>query len=173
MEFDTPESLAPTNKMTLAKAGDIMANLAAAGVVTTLYGSLGVSIYIGDFKEFGDADLVVAPEWVNESWGDLQGIMESLGFQLFDEKEHEFHNASGESVAFAPQTIFARDGIDFDEARDIVSVPTASGTIRTFMPELFKRAYEYSVKDGYRTEGRGKKDQLVLELLDAYTRKES
>lgn len=161
----TPESLVPNEKMTLEKAARIMADLAEHGVAGTLYGSLGVSVYVGDFKEFGDADLVVAPEWTGERWDELQQIMKSLGYQLVDPKEHEFHSARGESVAFAPLTIFERDGIEFDEARDIVTVPTIAGEVRTFNPELFKRAYEYSVKDGYRTEERGKKDQLVLDLL--------
>lgn len=164
MESDTPESLAQNDKMTLEKAASVMANLAEHGVVGTLYGSLGVSVYVGDFKEFGDADLAVAPEWTGERWGELQEIMGSLGYQLVDAKEHEFHSTYGESVAFAPLSIFERDGIEFDE-HDIVTVPTAVGEIRTFTPELFKRAYEFSVKDGYRTEERGKKDQLVLDLL--------
>lgn len=171
MESDTPESLTPTDKMTLAKAGKVMTALASHDVIGTLYGSLGVSVYVGEFKEFGDADLVVPPEWMDERWDELQEIMNSLGYQLVDAKEHEFHSISGESVAFAPQTIFARDGIDFDEMRDIVMVLIDSGDIRTFTPDLFKRAYEYSVKDGYRTEERGKKDQLVLELLEKHTNK--
>jgi hypothetical protein len=151
--------------MTLEKAAKVMADLAEHGVAGTLYGSLGVSVYVGDFKEFGDADLVVASEWTGERWDELQEIMSSLGYQLVDAKEHEFHSARGESVAFAPVTIFERDGIEFDETQDVVTVPTVDGEIRTFTPELFKRAYEYSVKDGYRTEERGKKDQLVLDLL--------
>ena len=165
MESDTPESLAQNDKMTLEKAARVMADLAGHGVDGTLYGSLGVSVYVGNFKEFGDADLVVAPEWTGERWDELQEIMSSLGYQLVDAKEHEFHSARGESVAFAPVTIFERDGIEFDETQDVVTVPTVDGEIRTFTPELFKRAYEYSVKDGYRTEERGKKDQLVLDLL--------
>lgn len=165
MESTTAESLKPTEKMTLEKAARIMTDLADNGVDCALYGSIGVSIYVGAFKEFGDVDLVVAPEWTSERWGELQEIMGSLGYQLVDVKEHEFHSARGESVAFAPLSIFERDGIAFDEARDAVTVQTAAGEIRTFTPELFKRAYEYSVKDGYRTEERGKKDQLVLELL--------
>jgi hypothetical protein len=166
MECDTAESLKPAEKMTLAKAGKVMADLESEGVNCMLYGSLGVSIYVGDFKEFGDADLVVPPEWTGERWCELQEIMLSQGYELFDAKEHEFHSPTGESVAFAPVTIFERDGIEFDDARDVTTASTAAGEIRTFTPELFKRAYEFSVKDGYRTEERGKKDQLVIELLN-------
>lgn len=171
MERDTAESLIPTEKMTLEKAGNIMGSLEAQGVSCTLYGSLGVAVYVGEFKEFGDADLVVPAEWTGERWAELQEIMASLGYQLFDAKEHEFHSQTGESVAFAPVTIFERDGIEFDEARDVTTVSTSAGEIRTFTPRLFKRAYEFSVKDGYRTEERGKKDQVVIDLLDKFANK--
>lgn len=166
MESDTPELLTPTDKMTLVKAGKIMTELAECGVIGTLYGSLGVSVYVGEFKEFGDADLIVPPEWTGERWDKLQEIMASLGYELCNAKEHEFQGKNGESVAFAPSSIFARDGIEFDETKDVVTVPTASGDIRTFTPDLFKRAYEFSVKDGYRRETRHKKDQLILDLLE-------
>jgi len=155
--------------MDLHKAHDIMGLLGWKGVDTVLYGSLGVSVYLGNFKEFGDVDLLVAPEWIEEDWGDLQDIMSSLGFRLVDEKEHEFRGADDESVAFAPLSIFDRDGIEFDPVHDIVDIDVNGTSIKTFSPELFRRAYEYSVKDGYRSEERGKKDQLIIDLLDAYT----
>lgn len=155
-------------EMDLKRAHRVMGSLRSKGVDTVLYGSLGVSVYLGDFKEFGDADLLVAPEWTGERWGELQEIMSSLGFRLVDEHEHEFRGKHDESVAFAPLSIFARDGIEFDESRDVVTVSTTDGHITTFTPELFLRVYAYSVKDGYRTQERGKKDQLVIDLLKNY-----
>lgn len=157
--------------MDLPNAHRIMGLLGWRGVDTVLYGSLGASVYLGNFKEFGDADLIVAPEWTGEDWGDLQEIMGSIGFRLVNEKEHEFRGPHGKSVAFAPLTIFERDGIDFDAKHDIVDIDVNDMGIRTFSPELFRRAYEYSVKDGYRSEERGKKDQLILDLLDDYMAK--
>ena len=157
-----------TKTMDLHKAHDIMGLLGWKGVDTVLYGSLGVSVYLGNFKEFGDADLLVAPEWMGDDWGDLQEIMTSIGFRLVDEKEHEFRGADDESVAFAPLSIFDRDGIEFDPTHDIVDIDVDGATIKTFSPALFRRAYEYSVKDGYRSEERGKKDQLIIDLLDNY-----
>lgn len=154
--------------MDLRKAHHIMGLLGWKGVDTVLYGSLGASVYLGNFKEFGDADLLVDAQWTGEDWSDLQDIMHSLGFRLVDEKEHEFRGADGESVAFAPLSIFERDGIEFDSAHDIVDIEVDRISIKTFTPELFKRAYEYSVKDGYRTEERGKKDQLVIDMLRDY-----
>lgn len=154
--------------MNLHKAHNIMGLLGWKGVDTVLYGSLGVSVYLGNFKEFGDVDLLVAPEWTGHDWGDLQDIMSSIGFRLVDEKEHEFRGADDKSVAFAPLSIFDRDGIEFDPTHDIVDIDVNGMSIKTFAPELFRRAYEYSVKDGYRSEERGKKDQLIIDLLDTY-----
>lgn len=157
-----------TDCMDLVKACTIMGQLGSRGVETVLYGSLGASVYLGDFKAFGDVDFIAAPEWMSEKWGELQTIMTELGFRLVNEKEHEFRDASGVSVAFAPLTIFARDGIDFDAQRDIAAIDVEGGRVRTFTAELFKRAYEYSARDGYRRDERGKKDQSVIDLLDEY-----
>lgn len=157
-----------TKAMDLRRAHNIMKLLGWKGVDTVLYGSLGASVYLGNFKEFGDADLLVAPEWTGHDWADLQDIMSSLGFRLVDEKEHEFRGTDDESVAFAPLSIFDRDGIEFDPTHDIVDIDVDGASIKTFTPELFRRAYEYSVKDGYRSEERGKKDQLIIDLLDTY-----
>lgn len=157
-----------TAVMGLERAHNIMKLLGHKGVDTALYGSLGASVYLGNFKEFGDADLLVDAQWTGEDWSDLQDIMHSLGFRLVDEKEHEFRGADGESVAFAPLSIFERDGIEFDSAHDIVDIEVDGMSIKTFTPELFMRAYAYSVQDGYRTEERGKKDQLVIDMLRDY-----
>lgn len=153
--------------MKLADAPIVMNQLKEQGVNAVLYGSLGASVYLGEFKQFGDIDLVVAPEWLNEKWGRLVRIMGDLAYELADEHEHEFEGPLG-SVAFAPLTIFERDGIMFDEKNDITEVKVGGDVIKTFSPELFKHAYEYSAQDGYRTESRGKKDRLVIDMLTDY-----
>jgi len=109
---------------------------------------------------------------VDERWNELQGIMKQLDYDLVDEKEHEFQDSNGEVVAFAGLTVFERDGIAFDRDTDIVDAGIGENTIKTFSPELLKRAYEYSVNDGYRTEERGKKDQFVIDLLEEYINRE-
>ena len=152
----------------LTDAHKIMLSLAREGIETVLFGSLAASVYLGKFKEFGDIDLLVESMWLNQKWGEFQNILTRLGYQLTDEKEHEFQHKDGETVAFAGLDVFKRDGIAFDPEEDIVEVAAGEDTLRTFSPELLKRAYEYSVSDGYRTEARGKKDQLVIDLLNDY-----
>jgi len=156
----------------LEQTAQLMFRLSQHGVDSVLFGSLGVAIYLGRFKEFGDTDLLVEPVWVSDKWNELQRTMALLGYTLVDEKEHEFQSSDGEVVAFAGLDVFERDGIAFEREIDIVDAAIGENTIKTFSPELLKRAYEYSVNDGYRTEERGKKDQFVIDLLEEYINRE-
>lgn len=63
------------------------------GVSPILYGSLGVSVYLGKFKDFDDIDLLIDDQWFNDKWSDLLRIMTQNGFELIDLKEHEFRNS--------------------------------------------------------------------------------
>lgn len=127
----------------------------------------GVSIYLGPFKAFGDVDLLISPVWLDEKWTDLQAIMTARGFKLVDEHEHEFQNTTGLCVAFAPETVLTRDGI-LDSLDEVVRTKFNDCDVKTLTPEQFKRAYIFSEKDGYRKNTRGKKDQEIIQLLEAY-----
>lgn len=150
-------------------AASIMSNLKTYGVESVLFGSLGVSVYLGNFKEFGDIDLLISHEWLKEKWRELQQIMQTMGFNLVNEREHEFYDGAI-TVAFSHLTIFERDGIGFYPEQDIVVLDKEGYRLKTFSPELFLRTYEYSVRDGYRSKVRKKKDQEVITLLREYIR---
>ncbi|HSX33503.1 MAG TPA: hypothetical protein VLF91_04155 [Candidatus Saccharimonadales bacterium] len=139
-----------------------------AGVDSILYGSQGVSLYLGAFKEFGDIDLLVDNRWVLKDWQELITIMSGLSFALQDEHEHEFINADNIHVAFADKEILKRDGIA-QSLDDILETFTIGNSkICTLKPELFKKAYEFSERDGYRKDVRGKKDREVITRLSEY-----
>lgn len=152
---------------TLDEARIVTERLRERGVEAVLFGSLGVSVYLGAFKEFEDIDLIVPPEWTSEKWAELKEIMRQLTYRLVNEREHEF-SGPGSNVAFAPMSIFEHDEIKFHEGQDIVEIELEGNTIKTFTPELFMRTYEFSAKDGYRIRERGKKDRLVIDMLTRY-----
>lgn len=156
----------------LEDAVQIIRNLQKAKVDPILYGSLGVSQYLGIFKSFNDIDLLVAPEWLHDDWNSLQEVMSELGFSLVDEHEHEFKNDEGLNVAFAQETVLTRDGI-LDSISKVIYVVIDNITIRTLTARDFLAAYRYSVKDGYRIESRGKKDAEIIALLEDYIAKQS
>lgn len=144
------------------KVNDFLSN---NGISPILYGSLGVSVYLGNFKEFGDIDLLVEDSFLNEKWNDLIKIMDNNGFKLIDEDEHEFVNNQNINVAFAKQSILQRDNI-CDLQKDIQTHCIDGVTIRTLSKEAFIRAYTVSVKDGYRRDVRGKKDLDIINRLN-------
>ncbi len=132
-----------------------------------LYGSQGVSLYIGNFKQFGDIDLLVDDRLLGEDWRLLIATMEKLGFTLDDEREHEFSNEEGTTVAFAGKSILMRDNIAQSVDEAIGDFLIEGKKIQTLTPEAFLRAYEHSVKDGYRKDVRGKKDSEIILLIKA------
>lgn len=132
-----------------------------------LYGSQGVSLYLGAFKEFGDVDFLVTENLVGAEWGRLVKLMNDAGFSLKDEREHEFQDGSGLSVAFASETILLRDGV-VDGLEELVVRMVDGVAIKTLSPTAFKKAYEFSAKDGYRKDERGKDDRRIILLLEDY-----
>lgn len=135
------------------------------GINPILYGSLGVSLHIGEFKEIGDIDILVEDEWViGNKWQDLIKLMNQHGFKLINEHEHEFINDQNVDVSFSFHGILIRDNIG-DPTKDSVIIPKDNIDIKTLNIPCFIKAYEYSAKDGYRREKRGKNDLQVVELL--------
>lgn len=132
-----------------------------------IYGSFGVSAYLGEFKDFEDIDILVEDEFVNKKWEEFKKLFESSGFNLISEKEHEFE-LNGKKVGFASKVILTRDKIinDFSEL-----VQYKNNNAFTLTPEDFLKAYKFSIKDGYRINTRGKKDGDIIEKLEIYIKK--
>lgn len=129
-----------------------------------VYGSFGVSQYIGNFKDFDEVDLLIPDEFVKERWGEFKILLESNGFTLVNEKEHEFKKEE-KKVGFASVNILIADNILTDPSE---LIEHKNYDAHTLSPEDFLKAYEFSVKDGYRVEKRGKKDQDIIAKLKSY-----
>jgi hypothetical protein len=144
---------------------DIIKYLKLKDINPILYGSQGVSLYLGAFKKFNDIDLLVGDDWINSKWPNLINIMSRKGFKLIDEHEHEFRNVDT-TVNFASEAILTRDGITESIEEIIVIKKINDLELRTLTLQAFRRAYDYSAKDGYRNQKRGKKDQETIALID-------
>lgn len=129
-----------------------------------LYGSLGVSVYLGNFKEFDDIDLLVEDIYLDNKWPDLVEIMKDNGFELIDAREHEFANEQNLKVAFAKKSILAKDNI-CDPQKDIETYNKNGLSVKTLSKQSFINAYTFSSKDGYRKEKRGKNDLDIINQL--------
>lgn len=156
-----------SNTVTLQLAATIIESLRKHGIDPILYGSLGASLYLGEFKTFSDIDLLVPPTWLQEDWDKLQRILDGMGFALVNVREHEFTNDAGVSVAFAADTVLTRDKI-VSSLDETITGTVGDRAVRTLTPEQFRQAYRFSEKDGYRKDSRGKKDAAIIQLLDDY-----
>lgn len=148
----------------LSKILEILRELSIKPVV---YGSFGVSLYLGDFKKFEDIDILIEDEFINDRWIEFRKLFESRNYNLVDEKEHEFE-LNGHKVGFAPKGILIRDKIinDYKEL-----IPYKNRDAFTLTPEDFLKAYRFSIKDGYRIKTRGKKDESIIKELEIYIKK--
>lgn len=146
---------------TLLKIIEILKKLSVKPVV---YGSLGVSFYLGNFKKFGDIDLLIDDQFLDNDWEKFNLFLLSYGFVLIDEKEHEylFDNLK---IGFAKKSILIKDKIIKDYT-DLVKYKDFDAY--TLQPKHFLAAYRFSLKDGYRINYRMKKDQEVIDKLLKY-----
>lgn len=134
------------------------------GIDSILYGSLGVSVYLGNFREFDDIDLLVDDEYLGDKWVFLKNLMIDKGFSLTDEKEHEFVNTDGVKVAFAEKSVLTDDKI-CDPKKNAVKVIVDGIEVNTLKPGVFIKAYTFSSTDGYRIEKRGDSDLNIVRRL--------
>jgi len=110
------------------------------GVEIVLYGSLGVSVYLGNFKEFNDIDLVVNKEWLSDKWSELIGIMKQNGFELVDQEKHEFINNDGVGVSFLENENYA--GVKVDSGEIKVKTLSKEDFLEVYKRESLKRNKE-------------------------------
>ena len=129
-----------------------------------IYGSFGVSYYLGNFKQFGDLDLLVEDKFIDNNWKELNTFLSSHNFVLINEREHEFL-FDNFKVGFAKKSILIKDGI-IEDYTDLVKYEKVGAY--TLRPEHFLAAYRFSLKDGYRLANRLKKDQEIIDKIIEY-----
>jgi hypothetical protein len=148
----------------LAKILEILKEL---NIKPIIYGSFGASAYLGNFKDFEDIDILIEDEFINEKWEEFIKLFESKSFNLINEKEHEFEFES-KKVGFASKDILIRDEI-INNYLELVQYKNTNAF--TLTPGGFLKAYQFSMKDGYRIKTREKKDEDVIEKLKIYVKK--
>jgi len=138
--------------------------LKGLGIKPVIYGSFGASAYLGNFKTFEDIDLLIKDEFIGNQWKEFRKNLESEGFRLIDEHEHEFE-FEGRKISFASMEILIRDKIinDYSEL-----IQYENEDVLTLTPEGFLKAYRFSEKDGYLINTRNKKDRDIIERLEKY-----
>ncbi len=154
--------------VTLTDYQKVNEHLQKNNIDSILYGSLGVSVYLGNFRDFDDIDLLVDETYIRGEWSKLINIMSQIGFQLADEHEHQFANNEGTKVAFASKNVLVEDNI-CNPTKDGITIQKDNITINTITPESFIKAYTFSSTDGYRLEKRGDSDLQIVHKLKKLT----
>lgn len=148
---------------TLLRIIEILKKLNIKPVV---YGSFGVSYYLGNFKQFGDIDLLIEDKFINDNWKEFNTFLSSHNFVLINEREHEFL-FDNLKIGFAKKSILLKDGI-IENYTDLVKYGGVDAY--TLRPKHFLAAYRFSLKDGYRRTNRLKKDQEIIDKIIEYIR---
>lgn len=123
-------------------------------IVPVLYGSLGLYCKIGEFGKSSDVDILIPDNFLKEKWTDIIDFMESIGFKIINEKEHEFVRED-EFVAFGHQEdLIKKCNIhkgDLEE-RNIGGIK-----FKELSPDQYLLVYNFMLRDKYRQEKREKK----------------
>ncbi|MEK6935465.1 MAG: hypothetical protein AABW67_01630, partial [Nanoarchaeota archaeon] len=119
----------------------ILEILKTLNIKPVIYGSFGVSVYLGNFKNFEEIDILIENEFINDKWQEFRKLFESKGFSLINEKEHEFE-LDGKKVGFASKNILIRDKI-INDYSELIQYKNKDAFI--LMPEDFLKAFKFSV----------------------------
>lgn len=132
-------------------------------IIPLLYGSLGLEQRLQRDLGADDIDILVSEIWLNKRWDRLSGLMEQLGFVLYDLHEHAF-SRDGISVAFASlESLAPFAGIE------IAKIPMVRYNEACYLLldlEDYRKVYTTSSRDGYRKDKKNKDDSAKLRLID-------
>src|SRR5699024_11118758 len=117
------------------------------GISPLLYGSLGLEQVTESKLDPRDIDVLIPLVYLEEKWNKFNLTMESLGFQLVNLKEPEFHKGDIKIAFF-----FIEDEIEFAEINIEVIQEKEYEIVRYKQLNLdqFRRKYEKSICEGYR-----------------------
>lgn len=134
-----------------------------------LYGSLGLSLRIGELgKICEDIDILITDEYLNEKWNELKDLMQTKGFNLYNEKEHEFKREN-DIIAFGKESNLTTLTKINKHELEVVEI----GHIKFLLPtaEQYLKIYRLSKKDKYR-KPKLKSDAEKTSLIKKYLKGE-
>ena len=134
------------------------------GVVTLLYGSLGLEYLTGDVLGSDDIDILVPRAFITERWHEFKEVLEEHGYVLVDEHEHTFVR---DGVAYSYADIEDLDPFAGINTEDIEMYETDGASFLLLSLEQYLAVYRQSSKDGYRVNVRQKKDADKIRFIES------
>lgn len=135
------------------------------GIVPLMYGSLGLQYRTGEELHADDVDILIPGVFLKERWGELLSVLEPEGYVLVDEREHTFEKNSLHFSYAAIEELTPFAGIEMGQ---IESYTEQGIPFKLLSLEQYLNVYRASIKDGYRIQERGKKDQEKIDLIEKH-----
>ena len=134
------------------------------GVVSLLYGSLGLEYLTGDVLGSDDIDILVPRAFITERWHEFKEVLEEHGYVLVDEHEHTFVR---DGVAYSYADIEDLESFAGIRMKDIEMREADGVSFLMLSLEQFLAVYKQSSKDGYRVNVRQKKDADKIRFIES------
>ncbi len=135
------------------------------GIVLLMYGSLGLQYRTGEELHADDVDILIPGVFLKERWGELLSVLEPEGYVLVDEREHTFEKNSLHFSYASIEELTSFAGIEMGQ---IESYAEQGVPFKLLSLEQYLNVYRASIKDGYRIQERGKKDQEKIDLIEKH-----
>lgn len=134
-------------------------------ITPVLYGSLGLSKIIKKDLDSKDIDILVPQKYITTDWKKLIKTLLKINYQLVDEREHEFIYLNNK-IGFAfEEDLFPFAKINHNKLK---AVSDSGSDYKILDIDQYKKIYEISKKDSYRTQKNNKKDLEKIKLIDNY-----
>lgn len=134
------------------------------GIVSLLYGSLGLEYLTGDALGSDDIDILVPRAFITERWHEFKEVLEQHGYVLADEHEHTFVR---DGVAYSYADIEDLDSFAGIRMKDIEMCEADGVSFLMLSLEQYLAVYKKSSKDGYRVNVRQKKDADKIRFIES------
>ncbi len=138
-------------------------------IIPVLYGSLGLSRVIRNDLNSKDTDILVPQKYITTDWKKLIKTLLKINYQLVDEKEHKFVYLNNKIGIAFEEDLFSFAKVDYKKLKTISDNDTEYKTLDI---NQYKKVYEVSKNDSYRSQNNNKKDLEKIKLIDSYIKKE-
>ena len=134
------------------------------GIVSLLYGSIGLEYLTGEDLGADDIDILVPRVFITDSWQEFKAVLEEHGYVLADEHEHTFVR---DGVAYSYADIEDLESFAGINAEDIEMREADGVRFLLLSLEQYLAVYKQSSKDGYRVNVRQKKDADKIRFIES------
>jgi len=134
-------------------------------ITPVLYGSLGLSRIIQKDLNSKDIDILVPQRYITTNWKKLIKTLLKINYQLVDEKEHEFVYLKNKIGIAFEEDLFSFAKVDYKELKTISDNGVGYKVLDI---NQYKKIYEVSKTDSYRSQKNNKKDLEKIKLIDRY-----